>query len=83
METALRVASYEHIIKIVRAWAPTRRFTLVQEVLKSLQPEFKATQPKRRNTLDKALGLLATNDPAPSDEDIEQWLDEYHKEKYG
>ena len=67
METALSVAS----------------FTLVQEVLKSLEPEFKVTQPKRSNTLDNALGLLATNEPAPSDEEIEQWLDEYHIEKWG
>ena len=52
-------------------------------MLKTLEPEFKMTRPKRRKTLNKALGLLATNQPAPSDEEIEQWLDEYRMEKYG
>jgi PHD/YefM family antitoxin component YafN of YafNO toxin-antitoxin module len=37
----------------------------------------------RRNTLDKAWGLLATDRSAPSDAEIEQWLDEHRTEKYG
>jgi hypothetical protein len=39
------------------------------------------TRPKR-NTLRKALGLLAASGPAPSDEEVEQWLREHHLEKY-
>ena len=40
-----------------------------------------ATRP-RRNTLDKAWGLLATDRPAPSDAEVEQWLNEHRMEKY-
>ena len=83
METALKVASYSDVIKMIGAWTPDRRFMLVRDVLKTLEPEFKMTRPKRRKTLNKALGLLSTNQPAPSDEEIEQWLDEYRMEKYG
>lgn len=39
------------------------------------------THPKK-NTLKKALGLLATNGPAPTDEEVEQWLREHRLEKY-
>jgi PHD/YefM family antitoxin component YafN of YafNO toxin-antitoxin module len=37
----------------------------------------------KRNTLQKALGLLATSYSPPSDAEIEQWLDEHRTEKYG
>ena len=42
-----------------------------------------STFPRKRNTLQKALGMLAANQPAPSDADIEQWLHEHRTEKYG
>ncbi len=37
----------------------------------------------KRHTVDDALGLARTNGPAPSDEDIESWLDQRRMEKYG
>lgn len=37
----------------------------------------------RQPTLDRALGLLATDRPAPSDAEVEQWLEERRQEKYG
>jgi uncharacterized protein (DUF433 family) len=38
---------------------------------------------QRRRTLDRALGLLATDGPAPTDDEIKQWLDDHRMEKYG
>jgi hypothetical protein len=78
----LDTASYETIFDIVRSWPPARRFTLVQDVLKTLAPETEQPRP-RRNTLERALGLLATSEPAPSDAGIERWLDERRMKKYG
>ncbi len=83
METALKIASYSDVMKMIGTWTPDRRFMLVKDVLNTLEPEFQMTRPKRRQTLNKALGLLATNQPAPSDQEIKQWLDEYKLEKYG
>jgi hypothetical protein len=78
----LEPINYETVIKTVRQWPPARRFALVQDVLSTLAPA--ETPPKpRRKTLDKALGLLATDRPAPSDAEIQQWLDERRVEKYG
>ena len=71
--------SYETVLNTVRQWPPTRRLTLVQDVLKTLATEMTSTQP-RCKTLHKALGLLATNRPAPSDAEIQQWLDERRME---
>jgi hypothetical protein len=61
--------------------APARRFTLVQDVLNTLATEVTSTQ-SRRKTLHKALGLLATDQPAPSDAETQQWLDERRMEKF-
>jgi hypothetical protein len=78
----LETTSYETILNTVRQWPPDRRFALVQDVLNTLAPEVKPSR-SRRKTLEKALGLLATSQPAPSDAEIKQWLDEHRMEKYG
>jgi hypothetical protein len=75
-------ADYNTILQIVRDWPPRQRFNLVQEVLKTLTPEETSKRPQRR-TLDQALGLLATDRPAPTDAEIAQWLDERRVERYG
>jgi hypothetical protein len=73
--------NYESVLDIVRQWPLSQRLTLVQEVLKTLAPEGGGASPPRQ-TLAKALGLLAQNQPAPTDENIQQWLDEHRTEKY-
>ncbi len=75
-----RIAGYETILQVVRNWPPTQRFALVQKVLKTLAPEPELPR-ARRSTLEKAFGLLAAERPAPSDAEIQQWLDEHHLEK--
>ncbi len=76
------VSNYETIINIVRNWPAPQRFTLVQEVLATLAPEVSATL-HRQPTLARARGLLATQQPAPSDQDVEAMLDERRRERYG
>lgn len=70
---------YEAILDVVRGWAPARRFNLVQAVLQTLAPPEAPTgdQP----TLDRARGLLATDQPAPSDAEVAAWLDERRSER--
>lgn len=72
--------TYQQVLEIVRQWPDARRFTLVQDVLKTLEPE---AHPRKKQTLSQALGLLATSAPPPSDEEIKQWLEEHRTEKYG
>ncbi len=81
MQTA-EPTSYEAVIEIVRNWPPASHFSLVQDVLKTLVPEVENSQSKR-NTLEKALGLLAASQSVPSDAEVQQWLDEHRMEKYG
>ena len=78
----LKANSYETVLKTVHQWSPDRRFALVRDVINTLAPEVVLSRPKRK-TLEKALGLLATSRPAPSDAEVQQWLDERRMEKYG
>jgi len=77
----LKANGYETVLSTVRRWPPDKRFALVRDVIDTLAIEAKPRQ-SRCNTLDKALGLLATSQRAPSDADIQQWLDERRMEKY-
>ena len=79
---ATETIDYEHVLHLVLSWPASQRFTLVQEVLKTLAP---VEPPERatRQTLIRARGLLATEQAAPSDEEIAQWLDERQNERYG
>jgi hypothetical protein len=73
--------SYDAILDIIHAWPAAQRCLLVQEVLKTLESENESTT--KRDTLSLALGLLTTDGPSPSDEEIAQWLDAHRLEKYG
>lgn len=75
-------ANYDGVLNIVRQWPILQQMALVQDVMKTLKVRL---EPARRpgNTLSRALGLLATDQPAPTDEEIKQWLDEHRMEKYG
>jgi hypothetical protein len=70
--------SYERIVETVRGWSPSQRFHLIQEVLQTLAPQ--ESRPRKR-TLEKALGIAATNSP-PNDEEVQRILEESLMEKY-
>jgi dihydroneopterin aldolase len=78
----LQANSYEIVLKTVRQWPQDRRFALVRDVINTLAAEVFPSRP-RRKTLERALGLLATSQPAPSGAEIQQWLGERRMEKYG
>ncbi len=73
--------SYTTVLHMVREWPARQRYLLVQELLKTLEPE--AEQGKSEDTLKLARGLLTTGKPAPTDEEVKRWLEEHRLEKYG
>lgn len=73
--------NYDSVLNIVRQWPSAKRMTLIQDVLATLATRVEASRPARA-TLKQALGLLATDQPAPTDEEVEQMLDEHRLEKY-
>ncbi len=75
--------TYDTVLQAVNHWSPTQRFALVQDVLKTLEPSALSPSFSKRHTLDKALGLLKTDRPAPTDEEVGRILHETRLEKYG
>ena len=73
--------SYESVLQVVHTWPPAKRYLLIQELLKTIEPKEQETQ--RPETLSRALGLLASDQPAPTDEEVARWLSERRTEKYG
>lgn len=67
---------------MVRRWSAAQRLALVQDVLATLATDVTLTPP-RQPTLSRALGLLATDQPAPSHAVIATLLDERRRERYG
>lgn len=75
-----QVSDYDSVLRIIYQRPPANRLALIQDILKSLAPEFETVQHKG-STLKQALGLLATNEPAPCDEEIEHLIAERRLEK--
>lgn len=75
-------ANYQGILNIVRQWPTAQQIALVEDVLKTISSRVEPPK-QRQRTLDRALGLLATDKPAPTDDEVKQWLDEHRMEKYG
>jgi hypothetical protein len=65
----------------ISAWSPARRLALARRILTELEREL-FPRP-RRPTGEIARGLLATDQPPPTDEEVEQWLEEERMKKYG
>ncbi len=74
------VNNYEHILRLVSDWSEDQQVAFVHDVLKVLE---RKKERKREPTLQKALGLLATDQAPPTDEEVKQWLDDRRWEKYG
>ena len=74
---------YDTVLRVVQSWTPAMRAALMQDISNTPAQQVEAPRIKR-NTLGRALGLAKVpGQPAPSDEEVERWLDERRMEKYG
>jgi len=62
----------------IQAWPEQLRLSLASRILQSLQT---GRHPRRR-TLADLVGLLATDQPPPTDESVERILEEHRTRKY-
>jgi hypothetical protein len=69
---------YDQVLRTITQWPPEQRASLAHAVLDSLRADG-----RRKPTLDQILGIARGEGPAPTDEQVEQWLDEHRMEKYG
>lgn len=83
----------ETILRAVRSWPAGEQIALAEEILELAQePTVEepleptpdgAGESSRQGSWQNLVGLLATDKPPPTDEEVAQWLDEHRMEKYG
>ncbi|MCI0396998.1 MAG: hypothetical protein L0332_10235 [Chloroflexi bacterium] len=73
---------YQEVLETIRTWPTVTRLNLVQDVLKTVESDVNVPR-TTTGTLEKALGLLATDAPPPTDEEVERLLEEERIRKYG
>lgn len=78
---------HDAVLETIRRWPRDAQVALAREIMQ----EMSASPTGTRSLEDAAggrglhdlLGLFATDQPAPSDEEIERWREEWRMEKYG
>ena len=71
----------QSIIRQAELLSPEEQLVLITYLAETARRHYQAST--RRRTLDHALGLLATGQPAPTDAEIDHWLEAHREEKYG
>ena len=75
------VVDYQTILETASTWPVTRRLNLAHDLLRTVESEMRVSRPQ--NSFQQALGLLATDGPPPTDEEVERILEEERMKKYG
>ena len=70
------------ILDRVKTWTPALRMDLARRVLETLEPPG-ISIPPRQMSLEEVVGLIKTDQPAPSDAECEKIIGEERLRKYG
>lgn len=80
---------HDAILRAVRQWPQDQQIALAREILRANEHEPEKQTPNasraglRQKSFQRLIGILTTDQPAPSDEEIERWREERRMEKYG
>ena len=86
---ATPAAERERVLRTIEAWPIEDQVTLAQVILGRVAARLSAPKQTPRQgasegtTWEALHGLAANGRTPPTDEQIEQWLDEHRMEKYG
>lgn len=72
---------YDAVWRAVSGWPTERRVTLAHALIDSLRSP--PDRPRPKPSLDELVGSARGEGPAPTDEMVEQWIDEHRMQKYG
>lgn len=76
-------AAVDDILATVSTWPVEERLELISRLLQSVRLPEETRRAERTLALQRLRGLLASDRPAPTDEEIAAWLDEHREQKYG
>jgi hypothetical protein len=81
--TASNAPTYGEVLFAVERWPRERRLALIRDLLETIDDDAAEKERRRREAFDRLEGILATDAPPPTDEEVEQWLEEERLKKYG
>lgn len=73
--------TYQELVETIKTLPLDQRLSLLEVLTHSLQADMSPTAP-RHSTLARARGLLRTDEPTPSDQDLEETYTDYLIDKY-
>ncbi|HID53522.1 MAG TPA: hypothetical protein EYP41_16005 [Anaerolineae bacterium] len=77
----VQTKNHREILQNVLDWPPHQQIDLAHELLKIAASKKRDSQ--RQELFEQAVGLLATDEPPPTDEEIARILEEERMKKYG
>ena len=77
--SVVEIDDLQQIWDRVRAWPQPMRVSLASKILRSLEAE----QERPKKSLRDLVGILATDQPPPTDQEVERILEEERTRKYG
>ena len=78
------LSTYADVIRAIASWPRERRLALLRHLVATIDddhPDVK--ERRRREALDQLEGILASDAPPPTDEEVARWLQEERLKKYG
>ena len=76
-------SNYTATLDTIKSWPVPYRLALLSDIAQALIAEEAATRPRKKHGLERARGLLVSDQPPPTDEEVAQWLEDARMEKYG
>ncbi len=73
---------HDTIMHAVQQWPREQQLELAREILQAAATNTPRPAPSQ-DSWQRLVGILATDQPAPSDEEIERWREERREQKYG
>jgi hypothetical protein len=77
---------YTAVLRQITAWPRSARLALLRDVLDTLADQEEIVEmstSRSRPALHEVAGLLKTDEPPPTDDQVEQWLEERRIQRFG
>jgi hypothetical protein len=71
------------ILDRIKGFSVTSRIRLARQILETVDEKPAIKPPPRRRPLSDLVGLLKTDSPPPTDEEVEQIIEDERMRKYG
>lgn len=72
----------ETILQAIQLWPREQQLALAREIALGVADDERPAAPRRGSWRD-LIGILATDQPPPTDDEIKRWHEERRMEKYG